>query len=74
MNCVADLKARLMTERKLAPACVRLLNATGTVGCGSAGPVAAPLLQLQDAATDPVIGAVPLPHCWCHKMLQHYRH
>ena len=61
---MADLKARLVTERKLAPACVRLLNATGTVGCGTGGPVAAPLLYMQDAATDPVTGAPQLLLRW----------
>jgi hypothetical protein len=56
---VADLKQLLYQEIKLAPACVRLLNATGTVGCGTAGPVSAPLLHLQDPAKDHVAGSWP---------------
>ena len=54
---VADLKQLLYKETKLAPACVRLLNATGTVGCGTATPVSAPLLHLKDPANDNVAGA-----------------
>ena len=58
---VVDLRHRLCQERKLAPACVRLLNATDIVGCGTAGLSIAPLLHLQDAAKDDVAGQPAFP-------------
>lgn len=52
---VADLKSKIYSEVRNAPACVRLLNASGTVGCASQ-PVSAPLLILKNAAKDHVPG------------------
>jgi hypothetical protein len=52
---VADLRNRIFMEVLKAPACIRLLNATGVVGC-STKPVAAPLLYLSDAETDRIPG------------------
>ncbi len=55
VNQNADLQRKIYAEARNAPACVRLLNATGAVGC-AAEPVAAPLLLMSNAAVDPVPG------------------
>lgn len=57
VNRNSDLQRKIYAEVHNAPACVRLLNATGTVGC-AADPVAAPLLPLGNAATDSVPGKI----------------
>lgn len=57
VNRNSDLQRKIYAEVHNAPACVRLLNATGTVGC-AADPVAAPLLSLGNAATDLVPGKI----------------
>ena len=44
---VGDLKHRMRTVRPTNPACIRLLNATGTVGCG-AEKIVAPIAALED--------------------------
>ncbi|CAL8470795.1 g10337 [Coccomyxa elongata] len=53
INRNADLQRKIYLDVKNAPACVRLLNATGSVGCASE-PVSAPLLFLSNAASNPV--------------------
>ncbi|CAL5224917.1 g7683 [Coccomyxa viridis] len=44
---VGQLKAAMRTVRPSNPACIRLLNATGTVGCG-AGRTVAPIARLEN--------------------------
>ena len=58
---VRDLKARMRTLRPGSPACVRLLNATGTVGCG-AGRTAAPIAVLEDPIEHMPKGIAPCLH------------
>ena len=55
VNNIADLMGKMFTEVKAAPACIRLLNATGTLGCSSL-PVAASLISLDDPETDHISG------------------
>ena len=47
ISTVGDLKHRMRTVRPTNPACIRLLNATGTVGCGAEKTVA-PIAALED--------------------------
>lgn len=47
ISTVGDLKHRMRTVRPTNSACIRLLNATGTVGCG-AEKIVAPVAALED--------------------------
>jgi hypothetical protein len=47
ISTVGDLKHRMRIVRPTNPACIRLLNATGTVGCG-ATKVVAPIAALEE--------------------------
>jgi len=50
---VADLRARMYTQRDAATACVRLLNASAAIGC-AADRARGPLLRLADPLADDV--------------------
>ena len=60
---VGQLKAVMRTVQPGSPACVRLLNATGTVGCGT-GITIGPIAALENPKTSLPSGAAACL-CWC---------
>ena len=60
---VRQLKAAIRTVQPNTPACIRLLNATGTVGCG-AGITVGPIATLENPKTSVPSGAAACL-CWC---------